>query len=195
LAAETTTPLLVVGLGNPGSAYRQTRHNVGFMVVDELCVRRKIDMRPGRGDYWWGEICTGDRDIVLIKPVTFMNNSGVAVVDAMDATGCTLDNLFVISDDFALPLGRLRLRKCGSDGGHNGLASIIYQLQSDAFARLRCGIGQTEMPAGQEMATFVLSRFSPEEEEPAKQMITRAADAVEEVCRTGIDTGMNLYNT
>jgi peptidyl-tRNA hydrolase, PTH1 family len=195
LADEATTPLLVVGLGNPGSAYRRTRHNVGFMVVDELCMRWKVEMHPGRGDYWWGKNCKGDRDVFLIKPVTYMNNSGVAVAEALEATGCTLDDVLVISDDFALPLGRLRLRKRGSDGGHNGLASIIYQVQSDAFARLRCGVGQVEMPAGQELATFVLSPFSAEEEQEAKQMIERAADAVEEVCRTGIDTGMNLYNT
>jgi peptidyl-tRNA hydrolase, PTH1 family len=195
VAVEATTPLLAVGLGNPGSEYRRTRHNVGFMVIDALCLRLHIAMKPGRGEFWWGRGVIDTREIALLKPVTYMNHSGVAVAEALEMLGCAADDLLVISDDFALPLGRLRIRKRGSDGGHNGLASVIYQLQSDEFARLRCGIGQPDMSAGEESAAFVLAPFLPEEEEAVSDMVARAAEAIEVVCRSGIDTGMNTYNT
>jgi peptidyl-tRNA hydrolase, PTH1 family len=195
MGAEPAAPLLAVGLGNPGAAYRRTRHNVGFMVIDQLSERLRIEMRPGRGEYWYGRGTVEARQLVLLKPVTFMNMSGVAVADALATFACGIDGLLVILDDFALPLGKLRIRTRGSDGGHNGLASVIYHLQTDVFGRLRCGIGQPDVPTGVDPAAFVLSPFKAEDEPIVRDMVGRAADAVERICRSGIDTGMNSYNT
>lgn len=186
--------LLVVGLGNHGRAYRATRHNVGFMVLDELCRRWACPLREGRGEYARAASVQGGTDVVLIAPTTFMNNSGIAVRDVAEELALGPERILVIADDFALPLGTLRLRRSGSDGGHNGLASIMYHLASDAFPRLRCGIGTTEPFAGEDPATFVLSPFAPGEEDAVRSMIGRAADATESFVHSGIDRTMTQYN-
>jgi peptidyl-tRNA hydrolase, PTH1 family len=186
--------LLVVGLGNPGRDYRNTRHNAGFMVLDELSRRWSCPLREGRGEYFRGARQRGETNVVLIAPTTFMNNSGRAVRDVAEELGLGPERILVIADDFALPLGTLRLRRGGSDGGHNGLASIIYELGSDGFPRLRCGIGTTEPFAGEDPATFVLSPFGPDEEKALTAMIGRAADAVETFIHSGIDRTMTQYN-
>ncbi len=185
---------LVVGLGNPGTAYRETRHNIGFSVLDELCARWKCSLREAKGDYFYAVVRRTEQQLILIAPATYMNNSGVAVKDALDVYGVDLESCLVVADDFSLPLGTLRLRKGGSDGGHNGLYSIVYHLNSDAFPRLRCGIGVPEMPAGEETASFVLSPFGEGEREAAGMMVRRAADAVESFTQIGIDRTMNFYN-
>ena len=151
-------------------------------------------LREGRGEYYSGTVRRDEREIVLLAPTTYMNNSGVAVRQAMDVFTVGLDQCLVIADDFALPLGTLRLRRAGSDGGHNGLSSVVYHLESDAFPRLRCGIGSPAMPAGEETATFVLSPFEPGEREAAAAMVRRAADAVESVVQAGIEKTMNVFN-
>jgi PTH1 family peptidyl-tRNA hydrolase len=186
--------LLVVGLGNHGRAYRNTRHNVGFMVLDELCRRWACSLREGRGEFFRADSRHGETAVVLIAPTTFMNNSGIAVRDVAEELALGPERLLVITDDFALPLGTLRLRRGGSDGGHNGLASIIYHLGNDGFPRLRCGIGSTEPFAGEDPATFVLSPFSPEEEKSVMAMVVRAADATESFVHSGIDRTMTQYN-
>lgn len=184
----------MVGLGNPGSKYRETRHNVGFMVLEELCTRWRCALREGRGEYYSGTVHRDEREIVLLAPTTYMNNSGIAVRQAMEVFTVGLDQCLVIADDLALPLGTLRLRRAGSDGGHNGLSSVVYHLESDAFPRLRCGIGSPAMPAGEETAAFVLSPFEPGEREAAAAMVRRAADAVESFVQTGIEKTMNVFN-
>lgn len=184
----------MVGLGNPGPGYRETRHNVGFMVLEELCTRWPCVLREGRGEFFSGTVQREGREIILLAPTTYMNNSGIAVRQAVDSFTVGLDQCLVIADDFALPLGTLRLRRAGSDGGHNGLSSVVYHLESDAFPRLRCGIGSPAMPAGEETATFVLSPFEPGERETAAAMIRRAADAVELFVQAGIEKTMNAFN-
>jgi peptidyl-tRNA hydrolase, PTH1 family len=186
--------LLVVGLGNHGRAYRNTRHNVGFMVLDELCKRWSTPLREGKGEYFRASGTRGGTAVVLIAPTTFMNNSGIAVREVAEELMLGPERILVIADDFALPLGTLRLRRNGSDGGHNGLASIIYHLASDAFPRLRCGIGTAEPFAGEDPATFVLSPFRPGEDEAVRSMIGRAADATESFIHSGIDRTMTQYN-
>lgn len=186
--------VLVVGLGNPGATYRETRHNVGFMVLEELCTRWRSPLREGRGEYYISTVRRSDKDVVLLAPTTYMNNSGIAVKEAIELYGVTLDRCLVVADDFALPLGTLRLRGAGSDGGHNGLSSVVYHLESDEFPRLRCGIGSAILPAVEETATFVLSPFETGERETAAAMILRAADAVESFVEAGIDRTMNFYN-
>ncbi len=184
----------MVGLGNHGRAYRNTRHNVGFMVLDELCRRWSCSLREGRGEYFRAGCRRGATDVVLIAPTTYMNNSGVAVREVAEELTLGPEHILVIADDFALPLGTLRLRKSGSDGGHNGIASVIYHLGDNGIPRLRCGIGTTEPFAGEDPATFVLSPFAPEEEKAVAAMVGRAADATESFVHSGIDRTMTQYN-
>lgn len=182
---------LVVGLGNPGGKYEATRHNIGFRVVDELARRHGIDLNRSRFSSLFGSGTIGSEQVVLLKPGTFMNLSGRAVREAATFYKLVPADLLVISDDMALPLGRLRLRKGGSAGGHNGLASIIRELGSDAFPRLRIGIEQV---AGERMVGHVLSPFSRQEEEVVGPAVARTADAVECWLAEGMDAAMNRYN-
>jgi peptidyl-tRNA hydrolase, PTH1 family len=187
-------PLVVVGLGNPGAEYEGTRHNVGFQVIDELARRVKSRLKRGDGDYLFSLCRMDGRNLVLVKPLTYMNNSGQAALGVLERFAAPIENLMVIADDFALPLGVIRVKPKGSDGGHNGLYSIIYTLGSNEFPRIRCGIQQEAMPGKNEKADFVLSAFEPGEIEAVNAMVVRAADAALEFGRTGIARTMNLYN-
>ena len=187
-------PIIVVGLGNPGTEYECTRHNVGFRVVEELARRLRISMRAGRGEYLVASRTFAGKEVVLSKPLTYMNNSGFAVSELLEKYNARLDDMIVVADDFALPLGTIRVRAKGTDGGHNGLSSIIYQLNSQEFGRIRCGIRQETMPTKERMAEFVLSPFEPHERGRVEVMITRAADAVLEFARSGIGQTMNRFN-
>jgi PTH1 family peptidyl-tRNA hydrolase len=186
--------ILVAGLGNPGSMYRRTRHNTGFMVIGELATRLRCGVRPGKGEYEFAEGEIEGVSVTLLAPTTYMNASGEAVLDALEHFRVPPDRLLVIADDLALPLGTLRVRASGSDGGHNGLASIIYQLGTEVFPRLRCGIGREEKPAKEETADFVLAPFGSDEEEAVRAMIHRAADAVTTIVASGLDRAMTFYN-
>ena len=185
----------IIGLGNPGSEYAGTRHNIGFAVADEVAHGFRIEFRAGRGEYFYAEKAVGGDRVVLVKPATYMNNSGIAVRQIIDRYEVPLDRVLVIADDFNLPLGVLRLRPGGSDGGHNGLASIIYQLESDSFPRLRCGIGSPAMPKGKEqLVEFVLSPFEGQEEESVRMMVKHAGYTVRKVILEGLQAAMNDCN-
>ena len=188
-------PIIVVGLGNPGTEYEWTRHNVGFKVIDELARRFKTSIRAGRGEYLIASRGVSGKEVVLVKPLTYMNNSGIAVSELLEHYGARLDQLLLVADDFALPLGTIRVRAKGSDGGHNGLSSVIYHLNTNVFARIRCGIQQKIMPPKERMAEFVLSPFEREERETSGVMIAEAASAVVEFAITGIARTMNKFNT
>jgi PTH1 family peptidyl-tRNA hydrolase len=187
-------PIIAVGLGNPGSVYEATRHNVGFMAVDALSAKLKCRWKPGRGEFLFSEATLQDTILLLVKPLTYMNNSGIAVRDVLEQYGIPISRLVVVLDDFWFDVGVIRVRAQGSDGGHNGLSSIIYHLNSDEFARIRCGIRSVTMPPKSEMAEFVLSPFAPEEKEQAGTMIGKAADAVMEFALHGIEKTMNRFN-
>lgn len=165
------------------------------MVVDGIAGRLRREFRPGKGDYLYASATHAERDVLLVKPLTFMNNSGTAVMDVLDRSGRTIEDLLVVTDDMALPLGRIRLRARGSDGGHNGLYSIIYQLNSDAFPRLRCGIRKELMPAKDEMRSFVLSPFDPDEKKIVCGMVQQAGEAIFEMIGGGIARSMTRFNT
>ena len=182
---------LIVGLGNPGPKYELTRHNVGFRVVDELARRHGMSLATEKFHGWFGRGTVGDQAAVLLKPTTYMNRSGQAVQAAGRFYQLEVEDLLVISDDHALPLAKLRLRRGGSAGGHNGLQDIVDRLGTDAFARLRVGI---DPPLG-DAVSWVLSRFTSDEETEMSVAIARAADAVECWMSRGIDAAMNLYNT
>ena len=182
---------LVAGLGNPGSRYEKTRHNVGFRVIDELA--RRWGIGPFRQQFS-GLAAAGrfrDEKVLLVKPMTFMNRSGQSVREALTFHKLEPADLLVVVDDMALPLGRVRLRPQGSAGGHNGLTDIIQQLGTDAFARLRIGIEQV---AGEEMVGHVLSPFSREEEEIVGPAVVRAADATECWAMAGVNEAMSRFN-
>ncbi len=181
---------LIVGLGNPGTKYAATRHNVGFRVVDLLAARCGIDLSREKFHGWFGRGSMGETDVVLVKPTTFMNRSGQAVLAVAKFYRLELADLMVISDDTALPLGKLRIRPGGGAGGHNGLQDIIDRLGEDAFARLRVGI---DSPLGDRVG-FVLSRFAGQEQEQIAAALDRAADAVECWVSGGVDEAMNRHN-
>ncbi len=185
----------IIGLGNPGRTYSSTRHNIGFMVADVLAEKLACEFRPGKGEFVAGSCSFRDSEVLIAKPVTSMNASGLAVAEIAEQYGVPFDHMLVIVDDFQIPLGSLRMRPSGSDGGHNGLASIIYQIQSDAFPRLRCGIGSPEMPQDKSfMADFVLSEFSRSERPAVEAMVQRACDACLSYTTDGIEKTMSLFN-
>ncbi|HVN48323.1 MAG TPA: aminoacyl-tRNA hydrolase [Bacteroidota bacterium] len=186
---------LIVGLGNPGRQYEYTRHNIGFLVVNQLAASLKATFRPAQGEYWIASCSLNGLDVVLMKPTTYMNNSGIAVQQFLEAQTLPLEQLLVVCDDIQLPLGSLRIRTSGSDGGHNGLASIIYHIQSENIPRLRCGIGSEHLPTDKSsMVDFVLSEFETDEQEIVGTMIQHAADACCVFITKGIVSAMNQFN-
>jgi PTH1 family peptidyl-tRNA hydrolase len=187
--------LIVVGLGNPGAEYDGTRHNVGFRVVDQLGKKCGAAFRPGNRRYLYFRMRTGEADFVIAKPLTYMNKSGDAVTEILDRFCGSVDRLLVVVDDVEIPLGTLRIRRSGSDGGHNGLASVIQALHTGDFPRLRCGIGGTARVSGEQLSSFVLSSFGKEERELVHSVVHRATDAVELFAVGGIDKAMSSYNS
>jgi PTH1 family peptidyl-tRNA hydrolase len=183
---------IIVGLGNPGLRYRRTRHNLGFMVVGRLAEQRGLRFRRGRFKCTQAESEIGKEQVLLVRPMTFMNLSGVCVASVARQHGCEGSQLLVVCDDVNLELGKLRLRRSGSAGGHKGLESIIQQLHDQQFPRLRLGIGQPS--AGMEMMRYVLSPFRREEWPAASEMIERAAQAAETWVYYGLDEAMNRFN-
>ncbi len=182
---------IVVGLGNPGSQYAKTRHNIGWMVLDRLADRAGWS---GRGRTRDAAAVVGGRyrglDLVLVKPLTYMNESGLAVRKVLARERLTLDEMLVVADDFSLPFGKLRFREGGSAGGHNGLRSIIGELGNEKFSRLRVGIGEP----GSDAIDHVLSEFSGGERRRLNELLDAAADAVEAWAREGTNKAANHYN-
>lgn len=181
---------LVVGLGNPGPQYRDTRHNVGFWVVDELAARWQLQNAWRERDEAMFVKRPGGS--ILAKPLTFMNLSGFAVSRLRQFFQVEPTDVFVIVDEVALPLGRLRARARGSAGGHNGLKSIVEQLGTTEFPRLRVGVGRGD--ARRDLADHVLSKFDPAERETIHAATLRAADAAEMFISDGIERVMNAFN-
>jgi PTH1 family peptidyl-tRNA hydrolase len=182
---------LVVGLGNPGSQYARTRHNIGWMVLDRLADRAGW---AGRGRTRDAASVVSGRyrglDLTLAKPMTFMNDSGIAVRKLLAREHVPLSDVLVVADDFALPFGKLRFREGGSHGGHNGLRSIIDELGTEKFSRLRVGIGEPDRNA----VDHVLTRFAPEEQQRLDELLDAAADAVEDWAREGTNKAANRFN-
>ena len=181
---------LIIGLGNPGDEYRETRHNVGFMVVDAIAQRHGLDWRP-RGPMTFAKRF-GANEFLLAKPQTFMNLSGFAVAQFAEYYNVDAADLLVVVDEVDLPFGRLRARARGSAGTHNGLKSIVEQLGTTDFPRLRVGTGRGDRR--RDLADYVLARFGPAERAALDEVITRAADAAEMFAVENIETVMNRYN-
>lgn len=184
---------LVVGLGNPGREYENTRHNVGFLVVEELAERQRAPLSKLKHKALTAQLPYGDTTALLMKPVTFMNLSGDAVGDAARFYKIPPEKVLVISDDTDLPVGKLRVRRKGSAGGHNGLKSIIQHLHTDEFPRIKLGVG-SKPHKDYDMAAWVLGRFSKEDEKTIEEVVQSAADAVECFLTKGMDDTMAKYN-
>ena len=184
---------LIVGLGNPGTEYRETRHNVGFMVADALFARWRVaDQWREKFESLQVKTTVGEAPIILAKPLTFMNLSGQAVQAMAAFYKIEPADLFIVTDDVALPLGRLRARREGGAGGHNGLRSVIQHLGTQAFPRMRVGVGRGN--GDRDLADHVLGRFDASERDTVSAAVLRAADATEMFVSDGIERVMNAFN-
>ena len=184
---------LLVGLGNPGDQYEHTRHNVGFAVADELAERCRVPLQRLKFRALTNTVTLGGQKVLLMKPVTYMNLSGEAVREAAAFYKVPPEHILVLSDEVALPPGKLRVRKGGSAGGHNGLKNIIAHLGSDQFPRIRLGVGQKPHP-DYDMADWVLGKPQGEDKKAVEAAVVRAADAVECLLAKGPEEAMNRFN-
>ena len=184
---------LIVGLGNPDRKYENTRHNCGWLALD--CIAEKLGCKVNKIKFksFVGEAAVGGKKVLLIKPTTYMNNSGQAVVEAMNFYKIKPENVIVIFDDISLDVGKMRIRQKGSDGGQKGMRSIIYLSGSDAFPRIKIGIGAKPNP-NWDLADWVLSKFTDDERKTLDTIFDNAYRAVELILDGKIDRAMNLYN-
>ncbi len=183
---------LVVGLGNIGEKYKDTRHNIGFDVLNEISQRWKLAPRAGDGDYYLLEKDLAGKTVRLIWPTTFMNNSGLAVKQAAERFGINPDEMLIVCDEYQLPLGTLRFRRGGSDGGHNGLADVIERMETEDIPRLRLGIGP--LPPDTDAVSFVLGRFDETERKITQKVLEKGASAVLYSLNNRFEEAMTIYN-
>ncbi len=182
---------IIVGLGNPGIPYQWSRHNVGFLVVDRLSQIKQIAVRTKRFRALYGRGRIDSQDVLLAKPMTFMNLSGEAVGKVVSFFHAGMEDLIVVHDDLDLPLGRLRIKRRGGDGGHQGVRSIIEALGGNGFLRLKVGIGRP--PKGREPSGYVLSAFDAVERPELDWALSEAADCLTGMLLEGIEAAMNQY--
>ena len=184
---------IIVGLGNPGNEYAKTRHNVGFMLVDALAEHLNINLWKDKFNAQIAEGRIGTEKILLVKPQTYMNNSGEAVGPLMRWYKVTPEDIIVAHDDMDIPAGTIRIRKKGSSGGHNGIKSLIAHLGSENFPRVKVGVGTKPNPE-YDLAAWVLGRFPKEQEADLKSALEHATAAVRLIVSGKIDEAMNKYN-
>lgn len=185
---------IIAGLGNPGAEYEMTRHNAGFLAIDLFAINNNISIKRLKFHSLVGDIKIGDRKCLLMKPQTFMNNSGEAIGEAAAFYKIPPENIIIISDDISLDVGNIRIRRKGSAGGHNGLKSIISHLKSENFPRIKVGVGK-KPSAEYDMIKWVLGRFPKELEPELKEALEKAAKAVPLIVNGETDKAMNLFNS
>ena len=183
---------LIIGLGNPGKGYRLTRHNVGFRVVERFAREQGIQFNKRRSGAQVGDGRVGREKVILAKPLTYMNKSGAAVRKLIEALHIPLDHLVVVHDDLDLACGRMKIKDKGGHGGHKGVQSIIEQLGSADFLRVKVGIDKPERP--EQGADYVLSPFAANERALVKESVEQAVEAIEAIIVSGKDQAMNTYN-
>ncbi|KXZ40603.1 peptidyl-tRNA hydrolase, PTH1 family [Alkalithermobacter thermoalcaliphilus JW-YL-7 = DSM 7308] len=183
---------VVVGLGNPGKEYEDTRHNVGFKVIDILAENNNIDIKKIKHKAMIGEGKIGDKKVLLVKPLTYMNLSGESVLDIYKYYKIDKDKIIIIYDDIDLDVGKIRIRKKGGPGTHNGMRSIIKCLNFEDFPRIRIGVGKPLK--GQDLAYFVLSKFYKDEIPSLNEALNKSALAIETIIKENIDIAMNKFN-
>lgn len=181
---------LIVGLGNPGREYEHTRHNVGFDAIDKISSRYNIDLNRTKFKGMYGEGFLDGEKIILLKPLTYMNLSGESVREIANFHKIKNENIIVIYDDVDLEVGRIRIRKKGSSGGHNGIKSILYNLEKEEFLRIKLGVGKAE----RDMVSHVLGKFHAEDREKIEEVLNCTIDIVDTIIKDGADSAMNKYN-
>ena len=184
---------LIVGLGNPGSKYEKTRHNCGFRAIDILAQELKCKIDKGKFQGLYGQVNYGNKKLFLLKPQTYMNNSGISILQLSAYFNIPPQRIIVLFDDISLAPGRLRIRADGSAGGHNGIKSIIAQLGSQEFPRIKIGVG-AKANAEQDLADWVLSGFTAAEEKELATALKNAADAALYIVDNGVSSTANRYN-
>lgn len=183
---------IVAGLGNPDRKYENTRHNAGFITIDAFAEKHGVTIDRLKYKSYCAAVEIGDAKVLLMKPQTYMNNSGEAVVEAMNFYKIPPENVIIIFDDISLDVGTMRIKRKGSDGGQKGMRSIIYLSGSDNFPRIKVGIGHK--PEKWDLADWVLSQFSEDEKKTLSEVTEKAGNAVELILGGSIDRAMNLYN-
>lgn len=181
---------LIAGLGNPGPGYSKTRHNIGFLVIDRIADEYRLELKQ-KENYIIGKGSIEGNNVVLIEPLTFMNRSGLAVRDVMKRNGLETSDLIVIHDDIDMDTGKLKIRKDGSSGGHKGIDSIIQDLGTRDFIRVKIGVGRGE---GVPVEDYVLGKFKKAELPLVNEAVSRAAEAVTSILKTGVEKAMNEFN-
>jgi len=184
---------LIVGLGNPGIKYELTRHNIGYLILDYIADYLKVKFKPAKGDWYGVSGKYKDFEFYFMKPSTFMNNSGEAVFDFLTSNNIPLNNILVIHDDFQIPFGMIRMRTKGSDGGHNGVSSIIYRLNTMSFPRMRIGIGK-DILKKEEYIDYVLSNFEKDEIADLSELFPTYKDCILSFISEDIKVTMNKFN-
>ncbi|NME82344.1 aminoacyl-tRNA hydrolase [Clostridium sp. SM-530-WT-3G] len=181
---------LIVGLGNPGAQYENTRHNIGFKVIDNIAKEYNIEINRQKFKGVYGEGFINGEKVILLKPSTYMNLSGESIREVVDFYKLTNEDVIVIYDDISLDVGRLRIREKGSAGGHNGIKSIIAHLGTDVFPRIKVGVGQPDV----DLVNYVLGKFSDKEMEVLSESIDASTKAVGEMIKDDVKTAMNKFN-
>ena len=192
-SSASAPEFLIVGLGNPGEKYEYTRHNAGFLTLDRLCVEENFKINKIKHKALLGDVKIGGHRCIVMKPQTFMNNSGEAVREAAGFYKIPPQNIIVVFDDISLPCGKIRIRRKGSDGGHNGIKSIIYHLKSNEFPRVKVGVGAKPHP-DYDLADWVLSTFKKDELEELKKSVSDAFEAIRLITQSKTDEAMNRFN-
>lgn len=182
---------LIVGLGNPEEEYSNTRHNMGFNVINKLAEEYKIDVNKNKFDALLGTGSIEGEKVILLKPQTYMNLSGKSIIQVINFYKIPLQNVFVIYDDIDIAPGLIRIRKKGSSGSHNGMKSVVAELNSEDFARIRVGIGK---PENNDMINYVIGKIPKEGQEPLEEGVLKAKQAVVEILKNGLDRAMNKFN-
>ncbi len=185
---------IIAGLGNPGKQYDMTRHNIGFHTIDYMADKLNVKVKKLKFKALYGECEIAGEKTLLIKPQTYMNLSGESIAGFAQFYKINPSNIIIINDDISLETGRIRVRPKGSAGGHNGLKSIIYMLESDEFPRVKMGVGAPKNE-NYDLADFVLGHFTKEEIPIMEKAIMKASDAAEEIIRAGVSSAMNKYNS
>jgi len=180
----------ILGIGNPGVNYLRNRHNAGFLILDSLAENKSLEFRPAKGDYYFALEEQNEEPFCLIKPTTYVNRTGQAALQVIEKYKIELVDLLVVCDDVNLKTGQLRIRKSGGDGGHNGLASIIYDFNSNQFPRLRIGIGN-DYDEGQ-LSSYVLTDFSDDEEKLLANVIKNSISLINEFIKSGYDAMLDV---
>lgn len=181
---------LIVGLGNPGREYENTRHNIGFKVIDNIAKEYNIEINRQKFKGMCGEGFINGEKVILLKPTTYMNLSGESIREVVDFYKISNEDVLVIYDDISLDVGRLRIREKGSAGGHNGIKSIIAHLGTDIFPRIKVGVGQPNV----DLVNYVLGKFTKEEMEVLSESIDASTKAAKEIISSDVKTAMNIYN-